>query len=58
MKECDVLIFVMYNLVDYHVDKHVRFWKGFIPIDAVDKFVEIAEERHWGYVIEDPYPKK
>lgn len=40
------------------VDKHVRFWKGFIPIDAVDKFVEIAEERHWGYVIEDPLPEE
>jgi len=40
------------------VDKHVRFWKGFLPIDAVDKFVETAEERHWGYVIEDPLPEE
>ena len=40
------------------VDKHVRFWKGFIPFDAVDKFVETAEERHWGYVIEDPLPEE
>jgi V/A-type H+-transporting ATPase subunit I len=40
------------------VDKHVRFWKGFIPIEVVDKFVETAEERHWGYVIEDPLPEE
>lgn len=40
------------------VDKQVRFWKGFIPIDYVDKFVETAEERHWGYVIEDPLPEE
>jgi len=40
------------------VDKQVRFWKGFIPIDYVEKFVETAEERHWGYVIEDPLPEE
>lgn len=40
------------------VDKHVRFWKGFIPIEVVDKFIETAEERHWGYVIEDPLPEE
>lgn len=40
------------------VDKHVRFWKGFIPAEVVDKFVEKAEERHWGYVIEDPLPEE
>ncbi len=37
-------------------NQHVRFWKGFIPVEAVDKFVETAEEHHWGYVIEDPLP--
>ena len=40
------------------VDKQVRFWKGFIPIEHVDKFVETAEERHWGYIIEDPLPEE
>lgn len=40
------------------VDKQVRFWKGFIPLDYVDKFVETAEERHWGYIIEDPLPEE
>jgi V/A-type H+-transporting ATPase subunit I len=40
------------------VDKHVRFWKGFIPIEVVDKFIETAEKRHWGYVIEDPLPEE
>lgn len=40
------------------VNKHVRFWKGFIPVKVVDDFVETAEERHWGYVIEDPLPEE
>ena len=40
------------------VDKHVRFWKGFIPVEVVAKFVEKAEGRHWGYVIEDPLPEE
>lgn len=39
-------------------EKHVRYWKGFIPVDAVDRFVETAHERHWGYVIEDPLPEE
>ena len=40
------------------IDKHVRFWKGFIPIEYVDQFIETAEERQWGYVIEDPLPEE
>ncbi|MDX8339586.1 V-type ATPase 116kDa subunit family protein [Draconibacterium sp. IB214405] len=40
------------------VDKHVRFWKGFIPLEHVDEFIETAEERHWGYIIEDPLPEE
>ncbi|WP_394706710.1 V-type ATP synthase subunit I [uncultured Draconibacterium sp.] len=40
------------------VDKHVRFWKGFIPLEHVDEFIETAEKRHWGYVIEDPLPEE
>ncbi|MCY1723334.1 hypothetical protein OU798_23490 [Prolixibacteraceae bacterium Z1-6] len=36
------------------IDNQVRFWKGFLPVDAVDQFVETAEEHHWGYVIEEP----
>ncbi|MDB4584832.1 hypothetical protein N9164_16910, partial [Draconibacterium sp.] len=39
-------------------EKQVRFWKGFIPIDVVEKFVETAEERNWGYIIEDPLPEE
>lgn len=39
-------------------NQHVRFWKGFIPVDTIDKFVETAEEHHWGYVIEDPLPEE
>ncbi len=40
------------------VDKRVRFWKGFMPAEAVATFVETAEKRHWGYVIEDPLPEE
>lgn len=40
------------------VDKQVRFWKGFVPVETVDAFVETAEKRHWGYVIEDPLPEE
>ena len=40
------------------VDKYIRFWKGFIPVEAVDKFVETADEHHWGYIIEDPLPEE
>ena len=39
-------------------EKQVRFWKGFMPIDVVEKFVETAEERNWGYIIEDPLPEE
>ncbi|MDX1284211.1 MAG: hypothetical protein R3182_04320 [Draconibacterium sp.] len=39
-------------------EEQVRFWKGFIPIDVVEKFVETAEERNWGYIIEDPLPEE
>ncbi|QIA09096.1 V-type ATP synthase subunit I [Draconibacterium halophilum] len=40
------------------VNKHVRFWKGFIPVEHIDKFIETADEHHWGYVIEDPLPEE
>lgn len=40
------------------VDKHVRFWKGFIPLEHIDEFIETAEKRHWGYIIEDPLPEE
>lgn len=40
------------------VNKHVRFWKGFIPVEYIDQFIETAEEHHWGYVIEDPLPEE
>lgn len=39
-------------------EEHVGFWKAFIPVDAVEKFIETAEKRHWGYVIEDPLPEE
>ncbi len=39
-------------------NQHVRYWKGFIPVDAVEKFVETAEKHRWGYVVEDPLPEE
>ncbi len=39
-------------------EEHVRFWKGYTPVDVIDKFVETAEKRQWGYVIEDPLPEE
>jgi len=40
------------------VDKQLRFWKGFIPAEHIDKFVETAEKHRWGYVIDDPLPEE
>ena len=36
------------------IEDHIRCWKGFIPEDAVDKFVAEAEKYSWGYMVEDP----
>lgn len=47
---------VQYSGVD--IDNLVRYWKGFIPVDAVDKFVEEAEKNNWGYIIEEPAPEE
>lgn len=39
-------------------DNQVRCWKGFIPEDTLDRFIEAAEKQSWGYVIEDPLPEE
>lgn len=36
------------------IENQVRYWKGFIPVDAIDTFIETARKNHWGYVIEEP----
>ncbi|HYQ57566.1 MAG TPA: hypothetical protein VEP89_09495 [Draconibacterium sp.] len=40
------------------IEEQVRCWKGFIPEDVVDKFVEAADKYSWGYVIEEPLPEE
>jgi V/A-type H+/Na+-transporting ATPase subunit I len=36
------------------VDETFSYWQGYIPVDAVKEFTELAEENNWGYVIEEP----
>lgn len=36
------------------IDNQVRCWKGFIPEDKIDEFVQLADQYNWGYVTEDP----
>lgn len=36
------------------IEEKIRCWKGFIPKNAIDKFIDTAKKRRWGYVIEDP----
>lgn len=36
------------------IDKQVQCWEGYIPVDAVDKLIEVADKNSWGYVVEDP----
>ncbi|MFV0590877.1 MAG: V-type ATP synthase subunit I [Draconibacterium sp.] len=40
------------------IEEHVRFWRGFIPAEQVEDFIKTADERRWGYVIEDPLPEE
>ncbi|WP_143470414.1 V-type ATP synthase subunit I [Labilibaculum filiforme] len=36
------------------IDNQVGCWRGFIPEDVEDKFIEEAEINGWGYLIEEP----
>jgi len=36
------------------LEDQVRCWKGYMPEDAVDAFVQVAEDSNWGYIITDP----
>ncbi|PCH66480.1 MAG: hypothetical protein COC06_12660 [Bacteroidales bacterium] len=40
------------------IDNQVRYWKGFIPDDAVHKFEKAAKKYSWGYIIDDPAPEE
>jgi len=37
-----------------NIDHKVRYWKGYMPEETVETFMELAEENSWGYLIEDP----
>jgi len=36
------------------VDNQFRYCKGYIPEDLVEKFIQVAQEQNWGYLIEEP----
>jgi V/A-type H+-transporting ATPase subunit I len=36
------------------VDDTFSYWQGYIPVDAVDDFTDLAEKNNWGYVLEEP----
>ncbi|MBU1013136.1 MAG: hypothetical protein KKG99_09015 [Bacteroidetes bacterium] len=36
------------------VENQFRYWKGYIPEQSIGKFINIAEEHNWGYLIQDP----
>ncbi len=46
------ILYVQYGGIA--IDGQVHCWKGFIPEDAIDTFVESADKNHWGYVITEP----
>ena len=35
------------------VEGQVHYWKGFIPEEQMDTFIEGADKNHWGYLIEE-----
>jgi V/A-type H+-transporting ATPase subunit I len=36
------------------IENQFRYFKGYIPENLVDKFIQVAQEQVWGYLIEDP----
>lgn len=36
------------------IENRFRYWKGYIPEQAITDFVSTAEEHNWGYLIQDP----
>jgi V/A-type H+/Na+-transporting ATPase subunit I len=42
------------QFVGESIENKVRYWKGYIPENVVDTFLEVAKENSWGYLIEDP----
>lgn len=36
------------------VGGRIKYLKGYVPVDAVDSFKQLAEKEHWGYAINEP----
>jgi V/A-type H+/Na+-transporting ATPase subunit I len=36
------------------VDETFSYWQGYIPVDAVNEFTDLAQKNNWGYVLETP----
>jgi V/A-type H+-transporting ATPase subunit I len=36
------------------IENQFRFFKGYIPEHLVEKFLQVAQEQNWGYLIEEP----
>jgi V/A-type H+-transporting ATPase subunit I len=36
------------------VDEKFNYWQGFLPVNSVGEFVDMAGKNNWGYLIEEP----
>jgi V/A-type H+/Na+-transporting ATPase subunit I len=43
---------VQYSGID--IENQFRYWKGYVPEQAIPNFISTAEEQNWGYLIENP----
>ena len=46
---------VQYGGID--VENRFRYWQGYIPEQSIERFIEKAKERNWGYILQDPTPE-
>ncbi|MFW6369839.1 MAG: V-type ATP synthase subunit I [Bacteroidota bacterium] len=38
----------------HQVDERFSCWKGYLPQESIDEFIETANKNNWGYVLQDP----
>lgn len=36
------------------IENQIRYWKGYIPEQAITDFISTADEHNWGYLIQNP----
>tara|TARA_R110002072_G_scaffold128761_1_gene266815 strand:+ start:80 stop:1930 length:1851 start_codon:yes stop_codon:yes gene_type:complete len=36
------------------IEGSIKYLKGYIPVNVIDKFTDMAEKNHWGYHISEP----